>query len=126
MKKILKHGLLGLAGLGLVLFLVIRIAWWFDEHQMIWQSPIQISFHKPLQIVERELLKPAIIEVVQEFPEIKELTPLTSLESVLNPSQHYCVFNLLNNGSHITSYFQTRLFNRVNVDMNCRASFLTE
>ena len=43
---------------------------------MIWQSPVSIQFNKPLQIVDRELLKPTIIQVINEVPTLKDLTPI--------------------------------------------------
>jgi len=75
-KRIIKWSI-GAIGLAiLTLFLLVKITWWFDEHQMIWQPPLQISLHKPLQIVDRELLKPTIIEYVNELPTLKNLTPI--------------------------------------------------
>ncbi len=72
----LKWIALSLAILTFTLATTIAISHFFDKNRMIWQSPLQITLHKPLQIVERKLLKPTIIEVVNEIPTLKDLTPI--------------------------------------------------
>lgn len=60
---------------GLYTLLVIMNTW-FNEHKFIFQSPVTITFNKPVQVVKRELLRPQIIEVYNELPTIKDLTPI--------------------------------------------------
>ena len=56
--------------------LLITVNNWFNANRFLFQAPIEITLHKPLQIVKRELLRPQIIEVVNELPELKDLTPV--------------------------------------------------
>ena len=76
MNKYLKWSLLSIALLGFILAIVISVSHFFDKNQMIWNWPVEVRFHKPLQIVERKLLKPTIIEIVNEIPTLKDLTPI--------------------------------------------------
>ena len=54
----------------------IAINNWFIEYHFLFQSPVQISFYKPVQVVKNEWLRPTIIEVVNELPELKNLTSI--------------------------------------------------
>ena len=72
--SILKWGIGPL--LGLLLFGLFKMTLWFDTHQFIYHAPIEIKFYKPVQVVERELLRPQIIEIVNEMPTLKDLTPI--------------------------------------------------
>ena len=62
--------------ISMLLALVIQTNNWFNDNKFLFQSPIQITLHKPVQIVKRELLKPTIIEIVNEIPTLKDLTPI--------------------------------------------------
>ena len=75
-KSILKWGLITGAVFTFLLSFIFTISRWFDSHMMIWQSPVKVTLNKPLQIVDRELLKPTIIQVINEVPTLKDLTPI--------------------------------------------------
>jgi len=68
-KRILKWSLAAGCLLITLLVLVILVTNFTNEHKFIWQSPIQISLHKPLQIKKWEMLSP---EVKYILPEEKE------------------------------------------------------
>lgn len=74
--KILK--ITGIIGFSMIttLLAVIQVNKWFEKNKFFFQWPLQLTLHKPIQIVERELLRPQIIEVVNELPQIKDLTPI--------------------------------------------------
>ena len=74
--KLIKYSLGVIGSLLLTLWLVVIINNWFNDNKFLFQSPIQITLHKPVQIVKRELLKPTIIEIVNEIPTLKDLTPI--------------------------------------------------
>ena len=70
--------------------LLITVNNWFNDNQFIFQAPIQITLQKPIQIIKRELLRPTIIEVVNELPELKDLTPI---EEYICNEEHWGLLN---------------------------------
>lgn len=89
-RKAIIIGSLVFFGLAVIYSLLITINTWFNENKFIFQSPVTVTFNKPVQIVKRELLRPQIIEIVNELPEMKDLTPI---ESYICDDRHWGLLN---------------------------------
>ncbi|KKL00950.1 hypothetical protein LCGC14_2627750, partial [marine sediment metagenome] len=64
--SILKWGVISITILFLLLYTWIAVDRWFGTHDFLFQWPIAIQFHKPVQIVEREVVSPEVAEVPQD------------------------------------------------------------
>jgi hypothetical protein len=49
---------------------------WFDTHALKFNSPIVISFNKPVEVEERKVARTEIVRIVEEIPEYKDLTDI--------------------------------------------------
>lgn len=56
------------------------VSGWFDTHQIVFNQVIDVQLNKPVEIQERKVNSQAVIQVVQEIPELEGLT---------DPTEHY-------------------------------------